>query len=239
MKEDSIGPIDQEHSEQRRIQWVVLEKNGVDQMMEFGGDLDTGRSGPRDDDGQKLAPADGIRLGDRPFDEPDDMVADPHRIGHRRQRQTVGLECRVAEEERDAAQRHDQVIVGNRGTPDQHNSSVEIEPLHFRLEKVKPCFPGQEPERIAHVSRTQRRRPGQFGLVLLHRQGRIQPGKASSHDHDLRGLPAYRRHPSSSEASQDLGVVHEHRAERRDGNDEDHAHQLRGETPEHDHVALT
>ena len=197
-----------------RIQRVVLEEDRVDQMMELGGDLDTGRPGSGDDDGQQLAPADGITLGDRPFDEANDVVADPHRIGHRRERQTVGLDRGIAEEERDAAQRHDQIIVGNRGAPGLNGSSVEIEPGHLRLEKVKPGFPRQEPERIAHMGRTQRRGRdfgqqrrereivplvdegdlGQLGLVLSHRQRRVQPGKASSDDHDPGGFLANRRH---------------------------------------------
>src|SRR5947209_7879697 len=39
---------------------------------------------------------------------------------------------------------------------------------------------------------------------------------------------------SSSEALQSMRVIHEHRPDGRDGDHEDQAHQLRGETPEHD-----
>src|SRR2546427_8921024 len=39
---------------------------------------------------------------------------------------------------------------------------------------------------------------------------------------------------SSSEALQPMRVIHEHRPDGRDGDHEDQAHQLRGETPEHD-----
>ena len=132
---------------------VVAQECPADQTVERGGELHPGGPCAHNVERQKLGPPGRVVRHIRFLEDIDDPVAQCDAVAERLQGERALRDVPHPKEVGDAAQAHDQGVVGNQAIIRDHLVGVEVDPLNNALLKARPELAHSRAERIGDVVR--------------------------------------------------------------------------------------